>query len=77
MLGRKPRIFSQGPCTLFVAIYILHIQDTQLYQVNTQVFLLQCCFVYIQILKKLLTHLRHSSITFIGRGEGEGVYILA
>lgn len=67
MWGRKPGIFNQGPCILFVAVYILHVWDTWLCQVNTQLFLLQCCFVYIQILKKLLTYLRRTSITFTGR----------
>lgn len=67
MWGRKPGIFNQGPHIPFVAVYILRIQDTQLCQVNTQLFLLQWWFVYIQILKKLLTYLRRSSTTFTGR----------
>lgn len=67
MWGRKPGIFNQGPRILFVGVYILHIWDTWLCQVNTRLFLLQCCFVYIQILKKLLTYLRLTSIIFIGR----------
>lgn len=42
-MGEEAGIFSQGPRILFVAVCILHIGDTRLCQVNTQLFLLQCC----------------------------------
>lgn len=53
--GRKPGIFNESPRILFIAVYILHIQDTRLCQADTQLFLLQRCFVFVHILQKLWT----------------------